>query len=175
MVGEQGLILRWDGSSLTQVVTGTSATLYGVWGSSSSDVWIVGGTPNQGSAAPNDLVYHWDGQSLTSTDAPTPKGAAFFKVWGSAPGDLWVSGEGGTLWQRSAAGWTDYSTALATRDSIDDGGESSARPMSGRSRARGSITTTVKAGPPLPACRRSPAPTACRAARRPCSSSAMAA
>src|SRR5687768_8009388 len=32
MVGEKGLILRWNGTSFTQIPSGTEATLYGVWG-----------------------------------------------------------------------------------------------------------------------------------------------
>jgi hypothetical protein len=118
MVGEQGLILRWDGTTVTTVTSGTTATLYGVWGTSSSDVWIVGGTPNRGTAAPNDIVLHWDGQALSTTDSPMPKGATFFKVWGAGTTDLWVSGEGGTMWHRTATGWADESSQLATRASV---------------------------------------------------------
>lgn len=106
MVGERGLVLRWDGARFETLPTGTSATLFGVWGTAGDDVWIVGGTPGGGAAAPNDVVLHWDGARFTAGDAPAPLGAAFFKVWGSGPDDLWVVGEAGTVQHRTAAGWS---------------------------------------------------------------------
>jgi hypothetical protein len=119
MVGENGLALRWNGTQFTTVDTaGTTATLYGVWGSSSSDVWMVGGSPGKGSTAPNDIVLHWDGTTLSTTAGPPAKGAAFFKVWGSGADDLWIVGEHGTMWRRMGGSWMDYSGQVGTPDSL---------------------------------------------------------
>jgi hypothetical protein len=104
MVGEDGLALRWDGAAFEVLPRLTGATLFGVWGSGPDDVWLCGGTPGGGTGADNDVVLHWDGQRL-SPAGPPATGAAFFKVWGSGPDDVWVVGEGGTIWQRTAAGW----------------------------------------------------------------------
>jgi hypothetical protein len=106
MVGEHGLVLRGDGRTAAPLATGVEATLYGVWGAGPDDVWIVGGNPGRGDAAANDVVLHWDGQTL-SPAGPPPRGLAFFKVWG-AGGDIWVGGEGGALWRRVAGEWEDH-------------------------------------------------------------------
>jgi hypothetical protein len=34
-------------------------------------------------------------------------------VWGAGPDDVWVSGEGGTLWHKTASGWVDESLPTA--------------------------------------------------------------
>jgi hypothetical protein len=119
MVGEQGLVLRARGGAYEKLDAGVStATLYGVWGTGPSDVWIVGGTPGGGTRAENDVIRHWDGQAWSARDAPPAMGAAYFKVWGSGPGALWVVGEGGTAWRRTATGWEDHSLELGTRASV---------------------------------------------------------
>lgn len=118
MVGEQGVILRYDGQRITVLPSGTTATLYGVWGSSASDVWIVGGVPGAGRSDSNDVVLHWDGQTLTRDTTLTPRGATLFKVWGAAADDLWVGGEGGLLWRRTAAGWQDQGRVLDTASNV---------------------------------------------------------
>jgi hypothetical protein len=118
MVGEHGLVLRWRNGSLESLPSGTDATLFGVWGSSADDVWLVGGIPGAGVSPKNDVVLHWDGAHFTSTDHPAAKGAAFFKTWGSGANDLWVVGENGTAWRRTAAGWEDHAAELGTRASV---------------------------------------------------------
>jgi hypothetical protein len=118
MVGERGLVLRARGGAIETLASGTGATLYGVWGTSASDVWVVGGTPNAGSAQPNDVVLHYTGAGFETASGPPPKGVAFFKVWGAAADDFWIVGEGGTAWRRTAAGWADHSAELMTRESV---------------------------------------------------------
>jgi hypothetical protein len=115
MVGENGLVLRWNGTAASAVDAGTTAKLWGVWGASSDDVWIVGGTP--GTDGPDDVVLHWNGATLAVETVPA-RGAALFKVWGSSAADVWVSGENGTLLHKTAAGWEDLSSELATNVSL---------------------------------------------------------
>jgi hypothetical protein len=69
---------------------GTMPSLYAIWGSDSSHVWVVGdGTANGGT------MLFWNG----STWAAKAAGAsgpfeASFAIWGSGPNDLWVIGIG---------------------------------------------------------------------------------
>src|SRR4051812_19260129 len=46
LAGESGEVHRFDGSTVTRVDAGApaDATLFGVWGPSASDLWIVGGS-----------------------------------------------------------------------------------------------------------------------------------
>jgi hypothetical protein len=106
LVGEKGRITHYDGSSFTEHVSGTDATLYGVWASATHDVWAVGGTPEGGTSQPNDVVLHFDGTGWSPSPLPQTFGRAFFKVWGSAADNLYVVGEAATIWHRSGTVWT---------------------------------------------------------------------
>lgn len=109
MVGEQGLILRWNGTAFQAIPSGTKATLFGVWGAAEDDVWIVGGLPGHGPDVDNDVVLHWDGRTLARDTSFPLRGAALFKVWGAAAQDVWVVGEAASLWRRDPRGWQSYS------------------------------------------------------------------
>lgn len=67
------------------MASGTTETLYAVWGSSATDVWAVGA---------RGTILRWRGSSW----APVPSGTAndLYAVWGSG-GDVWVSGANGTV------------------------------------------------------------------------------
>ncbi len=104
-VGENGRITHYDGTSFTEHTSGTTATLYGVWAAGPSDVWAVGGTPEGGTAKPNDVVLHYDGSSWQPSPVPMALGRAYFKVWGTASSNLYVVGELGTIWHRTGTAW----------------------------------------------------------------------
>jgi hypothetical protein len=116
MVGEQGLAAHWDGLTVTTLPAVTTATLFGVWGASPDDVWFVGGVPN--SATPDDVVLHWDGQSLTAATGIPTRNAALFKVWGAAANDVWIVGEHGTILHYDGQVWTDDSPPAAAATNL---------------------------------------------------------
>jgi hypothetical protein len=105
MVGEKGRIARFDGTTLTETPSGTTATLYGVWAASKSDAWASGGSPGLGTAAPQDVLLHWDGQAWTPSPLPQTLGHTYFKVWGTSSENLYVVGEAGTIWHRVGTTW----------------------------------------------------------------------
>jgi hypothetical protein len=41
-VGDNGVIIHWNGSTWSPSSSGTTRTVQGVWGSSSNDVWVAG-------------------------------------------------------------------------------------------------------------------------------------
>jgi hypothetical protein len=108
MVGEGGRAFRYDRvrDELERIDTGTTATLYGVWGASDSELWAVGGrvlpdvgppvivrlTP-EGGAPVADLPQEVLGQGT------------FFKVWGAGPDDIWVVGEQGRVLHYDGEDW----------------------------------------------------------------------
>jgi len=106
MVGEEGRISHWDGVNFTEHTSDTLATLWGVWAASKTDAWAVGGTPEGGTSAPNDVVLHWDGATWAPVTLPgAPLGRALYKVWGTSSDDLYVVGEYGTIWHKKGATW----------------------------------------------------------------------
>ena len=104
MVGENGRIARWDGSSITTMESGTTSVLYGVWGTSPTDVWAVGGDPF--GMGDTDVILHYDGSTWTPATVPMPEGVAFFKVWGTASDDVWVVGQRGQILHWDGAAWS---------------------------------------------------------------------
>lgn len=106
MVGESGRITHYDGSAFKEYPRVTTATLFGVWAASPTDAWAVGGTPEGGTAAPNDLLFHWDGAAWTPSPLPKALGRTLFKVWGTGSDNLYIVGEAGTVWHRVGATWT---------------------------------------------------------------------
>jgi hypothetical protein len=84
-------VIHWNGQAWSPVDHPTTAALYALWGSCSSDVWAVGGEWNMAPAT----ILHWDGEDWTSQtfDPPDMLGG----VWGSGPEDIWAAGQKGTL------------------------------------------------------------------------------
>jgi hypothetical protein len=106
MVGEQGRVTHWNGASFTEHPPLTTATVWGVWAASPTDAWAVGGTPEGGTAQPNDLVFHWDGAVWTRETLPGPPlGRSLNKVWGTASDNLYAVGESATIWHRRGTTW----------------------------------------------------------------------
>jgi len=74
-----------DGDDLDRVVLSA-------WGTSSSDVYVVGGGLGNGLGA---IALHYDGDAWTEID--TGAAASFWWVWGAASDDVYFVGEGGTI------------------------------------------------------------------------------
>jgi hypothetical protein len=106
MVGEKGRITHWDGMAFTEPARVTTATVYGVWAASPTDAWAVGGTPEGGTGAPNDVLLHWDGTAWSASPLPQILGRTLFKVWGTSSDNLYAVGEAGTVWHKKGATWT---------------------------------------------------------------------
>lgn len=93
MGGADGRILRWQNGAFSTDTTPSTVTVFGIWGSSESDVWAVGGSGSNGAFA-----WRYDGAAWN--DVPLPSGvrenASLFKVWGRGPDDVWLVGSNGT-------------------------------------------------------------------------------
>jgi hypothetical protein len=132
-VGDQGLILHWDGRSWAGLPSGLSFGLHALWGQSANDVWAVGengsvlhytgtfwqrlstgtdrwlraiwGTSSHDLWAVGDegTILHFDGARWT---APGPSiSASLYAVWGTAKNDVWAVGYGGTAWHFDGTDW----------------------------------------------------------------------
>ena len=106
-VGAGGRVLRFDGAAWSEAITDPAITLFGVWGTSESDVWTVGG--DIGGSGSGGAIFHWDGAAWSQ--ASLPPGAAaqqsIFKVWGTGPDDVWACGNNGTLVHFDGSAWSD--------------------------------------------------------------------
>jgi hypothetical protein len=78
----------------------TTVWLNEVWGSSASDVWIVGGNDLETGSS---VVLHFDGRAWRVVPAPTTR--ALYGVWGFARDDVWAVGGAGALLHFDGIGW----------------------------------------------------------------------
>lgn len=111
MIGGAGsTILRWDGTSFTRMTTpGLAATtVFGIWGSSSSDVWAAGQRSGR-----YGFLWHYDGSAWT--DVPLPDDVplddagelpGLFKVWGRGPTDVYAVGGHGLMMHWDGSAWS---------------------------------------------------------------------
>lgn len=109
MGGEGGMILRYEGGAFTRMTTPTDTPIvFGIWGSSPSDVLAVGGVGRT-----SGFVWHFDGSAWSEVELPEGfDGRSLFKVWGTGPGDAWIVGTDGAAmhWDGSALALLDVPT-----------------------------------------------------------------
>jgi len=85
VVGDGGLILRYDGTSWHKIPSGTQANLNSIWGPSGTDLWAVGAS---------GTALHWNGSSWQPDTGPNLNSGVldFCCVWGSSATDIWAAG-----------------------------------------------------------------------------------
>jgi hypothetical protein len=82
-------------STWTLVQQAEPASLLAVWGTSASDVWVVGNRPPaQPTGGPT--IYHYDGSGWMRVNSEQPS-LDLWWVWGINGDDVWFGGSGGTL------------------------------------------------------------------------------
>jgi hypothetical protein len=86
-VGQNGVVLHWDGSEFTELFVGVSHDLIGIWGTGPDDVLIVGGRSNA-------EIVHWDGMQWTKAPASALPGLN--GVWMRSPSVAHAVGVAGT-------------------------------------------------------------------------------
>ena len=107
MAGADGLVLQYDPPSnhFTRHTTPDATTqLFGIWGTSASNLWAVGGDDEQ-----RAVLWHYDGMMWTvqdvsgvvRQDVPT----TLFKVWGTGASDVYAVGETGTVLHYDGMHW----------------------------------------------------------------------
>jgi hypothetical protein len=92
-------VFHWDGTAWADVPATDGVvfeSLYRVWGSSSTDLWIAN--------TDNSRVYHFDGTAWTRT---TLQFVAADALWGSSGSDIWLTGTFST-WHFDGVSWSAY-------------------------------------------------------------------
>lgn len=96
---------RSTGSWSEEVITNTAYKLFGIWGTSDTDIWAVGGDV-LGNL--DGVILHYDGVAWTTSTLVPPPSAGHkqaFKVWGAAADDVWVVGTVALLMHWDGAAW----------------------------------------------------------------------
>ena len=113
MAGDDGLILRFQDGAFERMPAPGGATVYGIWGTSETDLWAVGGNVSSGAFA-----WRYDGSVWTEAEGFPPvlvRSASLFKVWGTATDDVWLVGTSGVILHHDGERITQVDSAT-TRD-----------------------------------------------------------
>ena len=116
IVGWTGITTIWhkfnhyDGEILTPIASPYSEDyadykffdVYGLWGSSSTDVYLAAGSYYYG------YIYHYDGEvcSLSYKTETENENNCFTDVWGSAADDVFVVGSSGRIYHYDGSTWS---------------------------------------------------------------------
>lgn len=105
-VGDNGHILRYDGTAWSLQSSPTTSHLRAVWGSSASDVWAVGDS---------STILHYDGSAWTAPTTGLPP-QALTGVAGTGPTNVLAVGKGGIVFQYNGATWSNIPSGLTAVD-----------------------------------------------------------
>lgn len=89
------------------ISSGTSSALYGVWGSSASDIWAVG---------ESGTSLHWNGTAWSSV--ATSRTNRLRGVWGTGSADVWAVGEDGLVLRWNGSAWSGGSLGTSEFSSV---------------------------------------------------------
>jgi hypothetical protein len=98
-VADYGGIYHYNAGSWTRMASGLPSTepnfyLQGVWGTSSTNVYVAG---------KGGYIGHFDGSSWQSVPSPTTANLA--SIWGSGPDDIYIAGMNGALVHYDGTAW----------------------------------------------------------------------
>ncbi|MCR4317565.1 MAG: fibronectin type III domain-containing protein [Planctomycetes bacterium] len=122
LVGAAGTIVRYDGTTWNDQTTasGTTLDLYGVWGSSATNVYSVG-APAGTTSAPTMLNSSNSGTTWTSIGAQLPSavaGAYLIGIGGSSASEILAVGTGGTVVSYNGTAWSDLTASSTTANQL---------------------------------------------------------
>ena len=140
VVGNNGTIVYYNGSTWTTQTSGTTQQLNAVWGTAANSVWVVGsggvilfwdgstweaqpsGTTENlwgiwGSSATNvfavgsnGVIRRWNGSSWALSNSGTSE--ILWAIWGSSATSIWVVGDNGTILFWNGSTWASQSIVI---------------------------------------------------------------
>lgn len=107
-VGRGGAIVHYDGTAWAEVDSKTDQDLWGVWGASPNDIYVVGGNVFSGQVT----ILHWDGSEIQQEELPSEANPldvrALFKVYGIGS-RVFAVGASGLIVEKTSEGWIRHS------------------------------------------------------------------
>ena len=94
-VGQDGVILYYDGNQPVLLNSPASNSLYGIWGSSPNDIFAVGD---------NGTIVYYDGQNWSVMSSGTT--ISLKGIWGSASDNVYAVGNDGVILHFNGTDWT---------------------------------------------------------------------
>ncbi len=82
---------------LSDISPASTLDLYGVWGTSNSNMFAVGA---------RNTIFHYDGNSWSTMDNGTQYTGTLFDVWGNSGSDVFAVGAGGIILHYDGSSWS---------------------------------------------------------------------
>lgn len=120
LAGENGLILRFDPDAGTfdrQQTPGTEL-LFGIWGANSTNIWAVGGNPEELENNIGGVIWFYNGANWSVVDLSliAPNGIpALYKVWGRSVDEVYACGANGVILRFDGTNWLRVDTDTTRR------------------------------------------------------------
>ena len=121
MVGYGGLIFHYDGKEWNQM-SGFGTTINyinNIWGSSSTDVYAVGGRWDYPEQKYHSMMLHYDGESWNQVESETDRyndteswGTYIYDIWGTSSTDIFYVGRGGIINHYNGISWTQMNSGV---------------------------------------------------------------
>jgi hypothetical protein len=113
MVGSGGLVLRYDpvAKTFAKLPTPGDETLFGVWGTSAENLWVVGGDTNNPEFG--GVLWRYNGSTWSVYDTTQIRSNGvpnLFKVWGRSAGELYAVGNRGVFLRYDGDSWSELNT-----------------------------------------------------------------
>ena len=103
MSGSNGTILRYQNGAFEKMTTPGNFIVFGMWGSSPTDVWAVGGNFGSGGFAWRYNGTAWS--AVADVPADIMSQGTCWKVNGRSAGDVWISATSGTTLHWNGTGF----------------------------------------------------------------------
>ncbi len=87
-----------------QVDSKATTILRGIWGSSATDVWVVGD---------NGTIRHFGPNATEAEVVESRTRSNLNAVWGSGPSDIWIVGDNGTILHFDGTSWSESVAAFS--------------------------------------------------------------
>lgn len=104
-VGNNGTVLKWNGTAWTNQTSGISSNLRGVFGLGLNDVWTVGW---------EGAIFRGSG-SVWSPQMSDITAESLYGVWGTSANNVWVAGNLGMIRFWNGVVWTDQPSGVTAQ------------------------------------------------------------
>jgi hypothetical protein len=112
-VGNEGIILHFDGAIWSRQFSGTDANLRDVWGTAENDIWAVGHEGDTPWNPGDGVILHYDGNSWTEVTSILVAVPPLIAIWGSSPQDIFAVGDEGAMMHYDGFSWTAMTSGVS--------------------------------------------------------------
>jgi hypothetical protein len=105
VVGQNGSLMRYNGTTWNLMTSGTTSTLRGIWGNDASNIFAVG---------MSGAIIRYNGTAWSTMSSGST--VSLYGIWGSGVADIYAAGDSGTIIHWNGTTWGSPMTTNTTRN-----------------------------------------------------------